>query len=114
MKLTVLILFISCSNICFGQSVRFQLYRTKACSTIEKLDSSYWVYKVGALFDTSYSPKSGIAYLPGPGKYGVSGIGPIVDTVFDIRDTGLFIARLREPDAGLYITGAFDTPPLYT
>jgi antitoxin component YwqK of YwqJK toxin-antitoxin module len=114
MKLTALILFIFSSTICYGQGVRFQLYRTKACSTVEKLDSSYSLYKIGKMLDTSYLPKSGTVYLPGPGKYGVLGVGPIIDTVFDIRGTGLFIARLREPDAGLYITGATDTPPLYT
>jgi hypothetical protein len=90
------------------------LYRTKACSTVEKLDSTYALYKIGAKLDADYVPKSGIVHLPGPGRYGVFASGPIIDTVFDIRDTGLFIARFKEPDMGLYITGATDTPPLYS
>jgi len=98
---------------CSGQGFRFQFYRTKACSTVEKLDTQYEIHKVGNL-DTGYSPKAGVVYLPGPGSYGIWMDGPLLDTVFDIRDTGLFVFRFKEPDHGFYETHAVDTPPLYS
>ncbi|MEP6613921.1 MAG: hypothetical protein ABJA76_18590 [Mucilaginibacter sp.] len=99
---------------CSAQSVRFQFYRTKACTIIEKLDTAYSLYKIPGSIDTDYFPKKGTCYLPGPGRYKISIIGPLLDTVFNIRDTGLFIFKYTEPDHGLYYTGAVDTPPLYS
>jgi len=97
-----------------AQSVRFQFYRTKACTIIEKLDTVYSLYKIPGSVHTDYFPKKGTVYLPGPGTYKIVTRGPLLDTVFNIRDTGLFIFRYREPDHGLYYTGALDTPPLYS
>lgn len=37
-----------------------------------------------------------------------------MDTVFDIRDNGLFVVRYKDPNMGLNITGEADTPPLYS
>jgi antitoxin component YwqK of YwqJK toxin-antitoxin module len=104
-------------SLCSAQRVRFQFYRTRACTTVEKLDTDYALYKIPGSLDSDYSPKKGSVYLPKPGRYGISFVnGPLVllDTVFDIRDTGLFVFRYKEPDHGLYLTGAADTPPLYT
>jgi len=78
-----------------------------------KLDTSYSLSKVGDL-NSYYNPKAGTVYLPGPGHYLIYAEGPALDTVFDLRDTGLYIFRFREPDHGLYNTGALDTPPLYS
>ena len=110
----VLILLFTGVFVCSGQGVRFQFYRTKACTTIEKLDTAYSLYKIPGSIDTDYFPKNGTVYLPGPGRYKIAMIGPLLDTVFNIRDTGLFVFRYTEPDHGLYYTGAVDTPPLYS
>lgn len=109
-----LFVLVIASTLCHGQSVRFQFYRTKACSSVEKLDTAYSLYKIPGSLDTDYLPKKGVVYLPGKGRYGIAARGPLFDTVFNIRDTGLFVFRLKEPDHGLYYTGAVDTPPLYS
>jgi len=98
---------------CTGQGIRFQFYRTKACSTVEKLDTSYSLWKISDI-NSNYQPKAGTVYLPGPGSYGIWAEGPSLDTIFDIRDTGLIVFRFKEPDHGLYNTNAVDTPPLYS
>ncbi len=108
------ILLVLSSIVCSGQGVRFQFYRTKACSTIEQLDTAYSLFKIPRVFDTSYTPKAGTVYLPVPGRYGIFSNGPLIDTVLDICDTGFFVFRFKEPDHGLYVTGAFDEPALYS
>lgn len=108
----VLLIINSFNTVC--QGVRFQFYRTKACSTIEKLDTSYSLYKTRGSTDGNYYPKAGTVYLPGKGQYGIFADGPHIDTIFNIRDTGLFVFRFKEPDHGLLNTGAVDTPPLYS
>lgn len=113
-KHIALILVLTRAGICYGQTVRFQLYRTKACSAIEKLDTAYSLYKIPGSVDTDYVPKKGVVFLPGPGRYGISALGSLLHTVFDVCDTGLYIFRYKEPDHGLYYTGAVDTPPLYS
>lgn len=115
MKLISFVVFTTISTICYGQEVRFQLYLTKACSIVEKLDSSYSLYRIDENLEKGYASKSGTVQLPSPGRYGIYVLsGHVLDTVFDIRDTGLFIARCKEPEEGLYITGTTDTPPLYS
>jgi len=111
-----ILIFLSCvvTNFCSGQTIRFKLYRTKACTTEEKLDSNYSLYKISGNLDTGYSPKGGIVYLPNLGKYRIWALGPLIDTVFNIRDTGLFVFRFKEPDHGQILTGTTDTPPLYS
>jgi antitoxin component YwqK of YwqJK toxin-antitoxin module len=66
------------------------------------------------MLDTSYRPIGGVVNLPGPGKYRIWALGSVVDTEFNIIDTGLFVFRFKEPDHGLVETGATDTPPLYS
>jgi len=109
-------LFLLCVliNLCSGQTIRFKLYRTKACTTDQKLDSNYSLYKIPGNLDTSYRPKGGVVHLPGLGKYGIRTLGPLIETVFNIKDTGLFVFQFKEPDHGLILTGATDTPPLYS
>lgn len=113
LRCVVLILLFTGVFVCSGQGVRFQFYRTRACTALQKLDTAYSLYKVSGSIDTDYFPKKGTVYLPGPGRYKIAMIGPLLDTVFNIRDTGLFVFRYAEPDHGLYNTGAVDTPPLY-
>jgi len=112
--LNTFLLFVIVPCFCMGQSVRFQFYRIKACATVEKLDTDYSLYKIPGSLDTDYEPKNGITHLPGPGKYGISAWGPRIDTVFNIKDTGLFVFRFKEPDHGLITTGAVDQPALYS
>jgi antitoxin component YwqK of YwqJK toxin-antitoxin module len=109
MKLIVLMLCLLFSHICYSQTYRFQLYRTAACKTSSYLDSDYALYKIPGSIDTDYYPKAGTVYLPGPGRYGLElGDAPTVDTVFDIRDTGLFVFKYKEPDVGFYYSTAVD------
>jgi len=91
--------------------VRFRFYRIKACSTVEKLDTSYALFTASP--DSDYDPKNGTVYLPRPGRYSLYTDGALLDTTFDIHDTGLFVFRYKEPDHGLILTGALDTHPLY-
>jgi antitoxin component YwqK of YwqJK toxin-antitoxin module len=99
-------------GVCFGQGVRFKLYRTGPCTTIEQLDTAYSLYKVPYL-DTGFFPKQGIVYLPHVGKYRIYFVeGPFTDTTVDIRDTGLFVFRYTEPDFALY-SGGLDQAPAY-
>jgi antitoxin component YwqK of YwqJK toxin-antitoxin module len=110
----LLLIFLGCVSFCSAQTIRFQFYRTKACSVVEKLDTNYSLTLLSpSLKDSSYKPKNGTVYLPRPGQYTIYFEGPVLDTAFDIRDTGLFVFRYKEPDHGLYNTWAVDTPPLY-
>jgi len=112
MKQSLLFLLISISSFCSAQGVRFQLYRTKACAVVEKLDTGYTLYK--SITDTAIYPfKSGTLNLPGPGSYRISfNDGFYRDTTVVIRDTGLFIFHIKEPDFGLY-EGGLDMPMVY-
>ncbi len=102
------------SNFCFGQGAKFQLFLTKACTTVEKLDTSYCL-RPFSNSDTVYFPQKGIVYLPAKGKYLINfNAGPIVDSsLIEIRDTGLFILRYKESKIQRYLSGATDTPPVY-
>src|ERR1700733_12894284 len=103
-------------GLCFGQGVRFQLYRTSPCSTIEKLDSGYYLENSADETDTSFFPKNGITYLPGKGRYKIffePFYGPLPDSPYvNIKDTGLTVYKYREPDVGRY-QGGIDAPPVY-
>jgi antitoxin component YwqK of YwqJK toxin-antitoxin module len=112
-NLSLFIIIISC-NICFGQGIKFQLYLTKACSTVEKLDTTYYLYKVPGNMDTAFIPKAGITYLPSKGRYMIGfDNGPILDSPFiEINDTSLVIFRLKENKIALY-EGGLDSPPVY-
>jgi antitoxin component YwqK of YwqJK toxin-antitoxin module len=112
--LPLILLLISCGNLCFGQGSRFQFYLTKACSTVEKLDTSYYLMPLNRL-DTGYAPQKGTVYLPAKGKYMILvTTGPLLDSPFiEIKDTSLFIFRYKEPKIQQYISGAFDSPPIY-
>jgi antitoxin component YwqK of YwqJK toxin-antitoxin module len=116
MKYLIFSLLMISGGVCYGQTVRLQFYRTKACTVIEKLDTNYIVEPItGNMQDTTYySPEHGIVYLPKPGRFMLFANGPLVDTAFDIRDTGLFIIHYREPDHGRYYTGAVDMPAAYS
>jgi antitoxin component YwqK of YwqJK toxin-antitoxin module len=106
-------IFLFLGTVCFGQSVRFKLYQTGSCSPKERLDTAYALYKAPFSSDTAFIPKKGIADLPGIGKYRIYlHNGHVVDTTIDIRDTGLFILRYREPDIGRY-PGGLDMAPVY-
>src|ERR1700722_8085081 len=88
---------------CFGQGIRFQLYRTGPCTTIEQLDTAYSLFKAPYSIDTGFFPKKGIVYLPHVGKYRIYfADGPFADTTIDIKDTGSFVFRYKEPDVALY------------
>jgi antitoxin component YwqK of YwqJK toxin-antitoxin module len=113
MKYLTVLVFVFSWAFCFGQGVRFQLYRTGPCTTVEQLDTAYSLFKAPYRFDTGVFPKKGIVYLPGIGKYRIYFMeGPFADTTIDIRDTGLFVFRYREPDFALY-SGGLDRPPVY-
>lgn len=101
-------------NFCFGQGARFQLLLTKACTTIEKLDTSYYLMPLNHP-DTVYFPKKGTVYLPGSGKYIIGfSTGPILDSsLIEIKDTSLFLFRYKESKIQRYSSGATDTPPVY-
>jgi antitoxin component YwqK of YwqJK toxin-antitoxin module len=111
--LTFILLMISC-GLCKGQGVKFKFYLTKVCGNIEELDTSYYLSPVNQL-DTSFFPKAGITYLPKTGRYLIGfNRGPLLDSsIVDIRDTGLYILRYKEPEIQLFITGATDRPPIY-
>ncbi|HZY39584.1 MAG TPA: hypothetical protein VFE53_23170 [Mucilaginibacter sp.] len=113
MRFFAVLILVLGSSLSFGQSIRFQLYRTGPCSAKDQLDTAYSLYKAPFSIDTSFLPKKGIVYLPGIGKYKIYfDDGPIVDTTIDIRDTGLFVFRYAEPFVGLY-PGGIDMPPVY-
>ncbi|MDB5146899.1 MAG: hypothetical protein JWQ57_919 [Mucilaginibacter sp.] len=109
-----ILLLISCGNFCFGQGARFQFYLTKACGTVEKLDTSYYLMPLNRP-DTGYAPQKGTVYLPAKGKYVIwVTTGPLLDSPFiEIKDTSLFVFRYKEPKIQQYISGAFDSPPIY-
>ncbi|GEM_PF-1789963 len=109
----LLLFFIFTCNCCFCQGVRFQLYRTKACTVAEQLDTNYTMHKMPLSIDTDYFVKKGTVHLPGPGQYRIDfNDGFYLDTTIEIRDTGLFIFRVKEPDFGLY-DGSMDSPMVY-
>ncbi len=115
MKSFALMLSLLFTSLCNGQAYRFRLYRTAACKTTSYLDTDYALYKIPGSIDTDYMPKAGTVYLPGPGRYGlVLNNAPHIDTVFEIRDTGLFVFNYKEPDVGLYYDGNIvDEVPRY-
>ena len=106
-------IIVSC-NTCFAQG-KFQLYLTKACSTVERLDSSYYLMPLNNP-DMAYFPKKGIVHLPNKGRYLISfNEGPILDSnMIEIKDTSLVVYRLKESKIQRYLSGALDTPPVYT
>jgi antitoxin component YwqK of YwqJK toxin-antitoxin module len=110
--ITVYFLLIA-SNFCLGQGVTFQLYRTKACSAVEQLDTNYSMHKISGGAGTYYFVKNGIVHLPSPGRYKIYPTdGPYIDTSITIKTTGLFIFHYKEPDVGLY-EGGLDMPMVY-
>ena len=111
-QLVFMVFFVTMCS--FAQGVRFQFYRTKACTTIEELDTAYSLNEFTGEVFKEYLPKNGTVYLPKTGVYSIFSYGPLLDTLFNIRDTGLFVFRFKEPDHGLYNTGALDTSPLYS
>jgi hypothetical protein len=106
-----LILFCS---LCKAQEVKFKFYLTRACSNLEVLDTSYSLTPINQL-DTSFVPKAGTTHLPKAGRYLISFTkGPVLDSpIINIRDTGLYVFKYLEPKIQLYVTGAFDSPPIY-
>ena len=113
-KYLIAFLIVATSNCCFGQGGKFQLYLTKSCSTVQLLDTSYYLTPINR-FDTSYSPKAGTVYLPKAGRYVIGfNSGPLLDSsIIDIKDTGIYVYRYKEPIIQLYVTGAYDSPPIY-
>jgi hypothetical protein len=111
--LIVFLIVVSC-NFCFGQGAKFQLFLTKACTTVEKLDTSYYLLPLSNL-DTAYFPKKGTVYLPAKGKYVIGfNAGPILDSsLIEIKDTSLFVFKYKESKIQRYLSGATDTPPVY-
>jgi len=100
-------------SLCFGQGVRFQLYRTGPCTTVEKLYTGYYLESTDET-DTSFYPKNGITYLPGKGRYRIifePFYGPLANYI-NIKDTGLTVYKYREPDVGRY-EGGVDASPVY-
>lgn len=114
MRYITFILWFSICEFCSAQNIRFQLYRTAACTVTEKLDTEYSIYKIPGSLNANYYPKSGTVYLPGPGKYKVELYrGPIIDTIFNIKDTGLVVYHYKDPLIGYYWGGGVDMPPQY-
>jgi antitoxin component YwqK of YwqJK toxin-antitoxin module len=99
---------------CFGQGPTFQLWIAKACSNTEQLDTFYYLRPLFKL-DAVYSPKNGTVYLPAKGTYVIGHIaGPVLDTsIIEFKDNSLLLLRYKEHRVQEYVTGAFDSPPLY-
>lgn len=100
-------------NFCQAQNVQFKLFRTKACSAVELLDTNYYLSYNSGSIDSSFHPTNGITKLPHPGKYSLSfEDGPYIDTMIEVKEPGLFVFRFKEPEIGLYPVG-LDIPFVY-